>query len=157
MEAGESCLIHSVNGKSRACAVLVAYMMKKYSWSLSKCLEFVNLKKEGLEIRNNYLAQMQELEKRMLAEGKLSSSWNEIKNEEDLILANTYYNSKRNENKAVSMPAKKQNARKVAWNEKLIMKPAPQTNTQGLNKFKEEAPVQGKLKSILKGDQEDYK
>ena len=96
MEAGESCLIHSVNGKSRACAVLVAYMMKKYSWSLSKCLEFVNLKKEGLEIRNNYLAQMQELEKRMLAEGKLSSSWNEIKNEEDLILANTYYNSKRN-------------------------------------------------------------
>lgn len=132
-------------------------MMKKYSWSLSKCLEFVNLKKEGLEIRNNYLAQMQELEKRMLAEGKLSSSWNEIKNEEDLILANTYYNSKRNENKAVSMPAKKQNTRKVAWNEKLIMKPAPQSTSQGMNKFKEEVPVQGKLKSILKGDQEDYK
>lgn len=132
-------------------------MMKKYSWSLSKCLEFVNLKKEGLEIRNNYLAQMQELEKRMLAEGKLSSSWNEIKNEEDLILANTYYNSKRNENKTVTMPVKKQTTRKVAWNEKLIMKPAPQTNTLGVNKFKEETPVQGKLRSILKGDQEDYK
>ena len=55
------------------------------------------------------------------------------------------------------MPVKKQNTRKVAWNEKLIMKPAPQTSTQGVNKFKEEAPVQGKLKSILKGDQEDYK
>lgn len=110
------------------------------------------MKKEGLEIRNNYLAQMQELEKRMLAEGKLSSSWNEIKNEEDLILANTYYNSKRNENKVVTMPAKKQNTRKVAWNEKLVIKPAPQTNTQG-TKFKEEMPVQAKLKSILKGDQ----
>lgn len=48
MEQGESCLIHSINGKSRACAVLVAYLMKKYSWSLSKCLEFVNSKKEHL-------------------------------------------------------------------------------------------------------------
>ena len=63
-------------GKSRSCAVLVAYMMKKYNWSLNKCLEYVNAKKEGLEIRNNYLAQMQELEKRMMAESKLSLSWN---------------------------------------------------------------------------------
>lgn len=59
MEAGESCLIHSMYGKSRACAVLTAYLMKKYSWSLNKSLEFINSKKEGLEIRNNYLIQMQ--------------------------------------------------------------------------------------------------
>ena len=64
MENGESCLIHSIFGKSRSCAVLVAYLMKKYNWSLSKCLELVNSKKEGIEIRNNYLSQMQELEKR---------------------------------------------------------------------------------------------
>ena len=78
MEAGESCLIHSVHGKSRACAVLVGYLMKKYNWSLNKCLEYVNCKKEGLEVRNNYLSQMQELEKRMMAETKLSASWNEV-------------------------------------------------------------------------------
>jgi protein-tyrosine phosphatase len=48
MEAGESCLIHSVHGKSRACAVLAAYLMKKYNWSLNKCLEYINTKKEGL-------------------------------------------------------------------------------------------------------------
>ena len=48
-------------GKSRASAVIVAYLMKKYNWSLNKCLEFINSKKEGLEIRNNYLNQMQEL------------------------------------------------------------------------------------------------
>lgn len=48
MEQGESCLIHSVNGKSRACAVLVAYLMKKYGWSLDKCLEFTASKKENL-------------------------------------------------------------------------------------------------------------
>lgn len=45
MDQGQSCLIHSINGKSRACAVLMAYLMKKYSWSLSKCEEFVTSKK----------------------------------------------------------------------------------------------------------------
>ena len=48
-------------GKSRSCAVLVAYLIKKYNWSLNKCLEFINSKKDSLEIRNNYLIQMQEL------------------------------------------------------------------------------------------------
>lgn len=61
VEQGESCLIHSLHGKSRACAVLAAYLMRKYGWSLNKTLELINSKKEGLEIRSNYLAQMQEL------------------------------------------------------------------------------------------------
>lgn len=75
MEQGESCLIHSLHGKSRACAVMAAYLMKKYNWSLNKTLELINNKKEGLEIRNNYLVQMQELEKRMKESTKLSTSW----------------------------------------------------------------------------------
>ena len=94
MEQGESCLIHSVNGKSRACAVTVAYLMKKYSWSLNKCLEFISSKKEKLEIRNNYMHQMKELEGRMNQIYKLSSDWTNIKNQEELILANTFINSK---------------------------------------------------------------
>ena len=72
---GESCLIHSLHGKSRAAAVLVAYLMKKYGWGLNKTLELVNSKKEGLEIRQNYLRQMQELEKRILENKQLSCSW----------------------------------------------------------------------------------
>ena len=63
-------------GKSRSCAVIVAYLIKKYNWSLNKCLDFVNAKKEGLEIRNNYLRQMQDLEKRVEMESKLSNNWN---------------------------------------------------------------------------------
>lgn len=52
----------------------------------------------------------------MMNETKLSNSWNEIKNEEDLILANTYYNSKRNENKPVTYASyKKQSTKKVVW------------------------------------------
>jgi hypothetical protein len=70
-------------------------LIRKYSWSLAKTLELINGKKEGLEIRNNYLVQMQELEKRMLETQKLSSSWHEVHGDEDLLLANTFFNTKR--------------------------------------------------------------
>ena len=75
MEQGESCLIHSLYGKSRAFAVIVAYMMKKYSWSLSRCLELIHSKKEGVQIRHNFMQQMLELEKRMMENMKLSNTW----------------------------------------------------------------------------------
>ena len=54
--------------------------MKKYQWGLNKCLELINSKKEGLEIRNNYLVQMQELEKRFKENTKLSNAWDDAKN-----------------------------------------------------------------------------
>jgi len=34
MEEGQSCLVHSYNGKSRASTVIIGYMIKKYCWSL---------------------------------------------------------------------------------------------------------------------------
>lgn len=58
VETGESCLIHSNFGKSRGFAVLAAYLMRKYAWSLDKCLEYARTKKEGLEIRPNYMEQL---------------------------------------------------------------------------------------------------
>ena len=61
MLQGESCLIHSLHGKSRSATVMVAYLMKKYQWTLDKCLEYITSKKDHLEVRDNYLRQMQEL------------------------------------------------------------------------------------------------
>lgn len=91
-------------------------------------------------------------------EAKLSSSWNEVKNEDDLILANTFYNSKRAESATTSASGKKPSKKKVSWNEKLVQKP-PVTTTNNLattlSKFKDQEPKQSvKLHSILKGDQE---
>ena len=48
MEKGESCLVHSINGKSRASMVIVAYLMRKYQWSLAKCLQYIDSRKERL-------------------------------------------------------------------------------------------------------------
>lgn len=89
-----------------------------------------------------------------MTEAKLSNSWNEIKNEEDLILANTFYNSKRSEPKPNIPTTKKNPNKKITWNEKLVQR---QNNLSATltNKLKEEQPPQGKLRSILKGDQDE--
>ncbi len=87
-------MIHSLHGKSRACAVMVAYMMKKYHWSLDRCFEYITSKKEHLEIRDNYLSQLQELEKRIATVYSLSGNWAECRNDEEVLLRNTYFNAK---------------------------------------------------------------
>jgi hypothetical protein len=154
MEQGESCLIHSLHGKSRACAVLGAYLMRKYSWSLNKSLELINAKKEGLEVRSNYLVQMQELEGRLAETAKLSYSWAEAKNEEDELLANTFANSKK-AGKVEGNHPKRQNMRKVTWDEKPAQKfavTAPNSMAITLNRFGKTDKREGlKVRSILKG------
>lgn len=67
--------------------------MKKYSWSLDKCLEFIASKKENLEIRNGYMLQLKDLDKRMSQIYNLSSDWQTTKTEDELILKNTFNNS----------------------------------------------------------------
>ena len=56
---------------------------------------------------------MQELEKRMAESTKMTSTWNESKTDEDVMLANTYHNSKKIEYSL--QPAKKQPKKKLAW------------------------------------------
>ena len=58
MELGECCLIHSLHGKTRACTITAAYLMKKYQWPLDKCLSFINSKKEKIGMRESYLLQL---------------------------------------------------------------------------------------------------
>lgn len=58
MEEGKSCLVHSVNAKSRAFVVVAAYLMKKYSWSLQKTLDYVGSKKDQLEVRETFYEQL---------------------------------------------------------------------------------------------------
>lgn len=57
MEEGESVLVHSVHGKSRAGSVIIAYLMKKYSWTLPKTIDFITSKKDTFKIREVFLTQ----------------------------------------------------------------------------------------------------
>lgn len=85
---------------------------------------------------------------------KLSSSWQEVHGEEDLLLANTYFNTKRAE--PAGSVLKKTCRKKVVWDEKLHKTNAPNMSAT-MTRFKEQQVGQGQrkevepLKSILKG------
>ncbi|CAK93474.1 unnamed protein product (macronuclear) [Paramecium tetraurelia] len=101
-QQGESCLVHSLRGQSRACCVLAAYFMKKYSWTLYKTLEYLNSRRPDLEIRASFFYQLNALESKMNKNGpKRTASWNQLTQDElnpqqlqdELIIRNTFLNS----------------------------------------------------------------
>jgi protein-tyrosine phosphatase len=55
---GESILVHSVRGQSRAASALACYFMIKYRWSLIKTLEFLDSRRPKLEIKASFIQQL---------------------------------------------------------------------------------------------------
>lgn len=97
LDKGESCLIWSVNGCSRCACIVSAYLMYKYSWSLYKTLEYLNSKFQSLSLSPNFLHQLFKLQERLLNNHRkpLTNCWeNENQELENLVLQNTYLNSK---------------------------------------------------------------
>lgn len=93
MLEGRSCLVHSASCKSRAFTVVAVYLIKKYSWSMEKALDFVKLRKPELKVKQTFLVQLKDLELRLSKGHGFTSDWNEVQNEEDLVLRNTYRNT----------------------------------------------------------------
>ena len=58
-EQDTAVLIHSVRGQNRSSIVAILYFMEKFQWSLLKTLEFINSRRPDLEIRANFLQQLQ--------------------------------------------------------------------------------------------------
>lgn len=99
IENGEGLLAYSVKGQNRACIILIIYFMRKYFWSLNKCLEFLSVKKKNASIPPYFLKQLAEYEGRI--KKKLSNDWynlNNIKDKEEYLIRNTYLNSLIKEN-----------------------------------------------------------
>ena len=99
IENGEGLLAYSVKGQNRACIIIIIYFMRKYFWSLNKCLEFLRVKKKNASIPPYFLKQLAEYEGRI--KKKLSNDWynlNNVKDKEEYLIRNTYLNSLINEN-----------------------------------------------------------
>jgi len=103
---------------------------------------------------------MQELEKRMMQLYNLSNGWQDSKNDDDLILKNTFANTKIGE-VTTSNKANK-NKKPITWGEKTVIPntkpsvPSSSMMTSTMNRFrdsKEKKSTQSnkKVKSILKG------
>lgn len=74
---GESCLVHSLRGQSRACCALTAYFMRRYHWTLLKSLDYLNSRRSDLEIRATFFEQLKKLESYLqeTGQGAISSDW----------------------------------------------------------------------------------
>lgn len=102
LEKSESVLVHSARGQSRASAVIAIYMMKKYRWTLLKTLEFLNSRRPDLEIRANFIQQLNMFETYLTkcGLGPRTQDWNEISDNtfyienEELLLRNTFLNAR---------------------------------------------------------------
>lgn len=97
VQKGVSTLIFSKRGQSRACCVLTAYLMRKFKWSLLKTLEFLNFRRPDLEIRASFFHQLTSFEAKLMRKfgsSNFSSTWeSKSKDEEELIITNTYMNA----------------------------------------------------------------
>lgn len=92
---GEGLLIHSVKGKNRCCVVVIIYLMKKYYWSVNKCIDFLKSKKEDIEIEPYFLEQLLSFEIRLSKITNIkTSNWKDItfKDNDENLLRNTYVN-----------------------------------------------------------------
>jgi hypothetical protein len=98
-------LVHSVRGQSRASAVLAAYLMLKYRWSLLKTLEFLNWRRSDLEIRESFIKQLSDYESRLLKRQIVCTKvWSDVSPDQrflesdELLVRNTFLNSQTTQN-----------------------------------------------------------
>ena len=91
---GEGLLVHSVKGVNRALIIVILYFMKKFAWSLKKCLELIDIKVKNVKIKKYFLKQLESYEKKI--KRKMSKEWynvNSINSDEEMMIRNTYLNS----------------------------------------------------------------
>ena len=118
LKNGEGLLIHSVRGQDRVCIVVIIYLMKKYNWSLRKCIEFLHSKKQDIDIPNFFLEQLFKFNIRLdnINKGKKKENWDDEDNFFDLdekIMRNTYVNGLPSDKNVIS--ENKIKKKKVGW------------------------------------------
>ena len=119
LKNGEGILAHSVRGQDRVCIVVIIYLMRKYNWSLRKCIDFLESKKQDVDIPKFFLEQLYNfgvrLEKYNL--GKKKDNWNDDDNyvdSDEKLMRNTYVNGLPS-NKNVKSESGKKKKKKVGW------------------------------------------
>ena len=122
LKIGEGLLAHSVRGQDRVCLVVIIYLMRKYNWSYLKCLQFLQSKKQDIDIPEYFIIQLNEFEMRLNKNNnnqiKKSCDWidDNIQDPEEKLMRNTYINglpSKKINNNNNNI--KKNKKRNVGW------------------------------------------
>ena len=119
LKNGEGLLAHSVKGQNRVCIVVIIYLMKKYNWSLRKCIEFIQSKKQDVDIPKFFLEQLYNFGIRLDKnfKGKKKENWIDDDNYVDLeerLMRNTYVNGLPSD-KNVKSDFRNKKKKKVGW------------------------------------------
>ena len=91
---GEGLLGYSFKGQNRICVIIIIFLMKKYNWTLQKCIDFLKRKKNDVAINKYYMEQLRNFEEKLYDEIQPSANWaiQNLKNDEEILLRNTYIN-----------------------------------------------------------------
>ena len=123
---GEGLLVYSSKGQNRVCIVVIIYLIKKYNWTIQKCIDLLFSKKNDVFIPQYFLKQLNQFENRInqLTQIKKSFNWSEEQNKEDIeeyVMRNTYINGLRFKIKNNSTSKKNiKNNLKVGWADNLV-------------------------------------
>ena len=111
-DKGESCLFASVLGNCRACIAAIMYMMSRYGFSLTFCMDYLKSKIHNLQIKQFFYNQLKALSAKMI---KNSDTNKLINKDEMIIVSNTHINSQ-TYSKGLTIPQKVLSGRrKVVW------------------------------------------
>ena len=98
IENQESVLVHSMHGQSRSPYVLIAYIMRKYSWGLRKTIQFLSSRRPDVNLKPAFLQQLSDWERHLKTMNPFgfSNDWS-IRailnpNSDEIVLRNTYIN-----------------------------------------------------------------
>ena len=118
---GDGLMIYSYKGQNRCCAVILIYLMRKYFWSLQKCKEYLFSKKQDMKLSKNFAEHLINYENHLLKlfPNKIkSTSWTttNLKDGEELLMANTYINEVEIKKKKINFNQKiKNNNVHIGW------------------------------------------
>ena len=93
INSGEGLLIYSKKGIDRACIIIIIYFMKKFNWSLQKCMEYLKVKKRDMLIPQYFIDQLKKFEEK-LTNSEKSINWlgAEYNDQNEEIISNTFIN-----------------------------------------------------------------
>lgn len=70
-----SVLVVCSNGQNRSLCLMICFLMRRFCWSLFKCLEFMHYKKRDLEIRSKVYDELEKVCLRFEGQNKVSHGW----------------------------------------------------------------------------------
>ena len=109
LNLAESFLVHSIDGRSRASAVVAVYFMHKYVWSIDKTMQYLHSQRPDLCPLPTVIKQLEDVQQRLLYRYRTNKrmtqrlstvTWDVLPLEEskedsndEQLLVNTYFNS----------------------------------------------------------------